>query len=159
MSSFVKFGGQISMTFKQFALKWPCVSWHVSLSFTCSFRMKFMWEVLNLYTNLFGFETSRWKSPRKNQGSLKKDPSLVSKLLKTSQSYRGNRRPIGEGRRLTLRPGRDASKKQTYSKTTDQQNGPLVGWLSVDWSIGRGLPSCTVHCNVRRQVVSSPTSK
>ena len=80
VSSSMKFGSQTSMTFERFALKQTCVSWHVSSILTCSFSMKFIWEVLNSYTNIFGMETFGKKSPRTIQGSLRKNPSSKPRL-------------------------------------------------------------------------------
>lgn len=46
-----------------------------------------MLEVLNMYTNIFGFETSGSNSPRANQGFLEKDPKCELRLSKNFLTY------------------------------------------------------------------------
>ena len=141
-----------SMTFERFALKRPCVSWHVLSSFTCLFRIKFMWEVLNSYTNIFKFETSEQTSLRTIQGSLRKDPSRVPKLSKTSPTYGGNRRPVGGH----LGVGDSNISTRLIRKPWTNRT---VRWLSYGSSIAIrlwGLPPCAVHCNIRGEIVNSP---
>ena len=43
--------------------------------FTCSFLFKFMWEVPNISTSVFGLETSVHDSPGTNQSFLEEDPT------------------------------------------------------------------------------------
>ena len=71
-----------SKEFERYVLSRTCTFTWVFLIFTCSFWIKLMWEVLNLYTIIFGLGTSGKLSPRTTKGSLRKNPKSVCKLSK-----------------------------------------------------------------------------
>ena len=75
------------MTFERFALKQPCVSYHVLSSSTCSFWIKFMWgstyiiyeniEIVNVWANI----------PKDLPRVLEEGPFTSSQTAKTSPTY------------------------------------------------------------------------
>ena len=121
------------MTLKMFALKQPCVSMHVSSSFTCSFQTKIIQQVLNSIENIFVLETSRKTSPRTTQGSLRKEPFIEPKLPKKAQPTIGNQRlmrqstPRWKGSvNWELCVGEKRTNTSLSPRPWTQQDGPLV---------------------------------
>lgn len=161
---FVIFGGQtyknVQVVWKVFLVTSLCVL-VVSLSITSSFWMKFMWMVLNSYTIILGLETCGWKSPRTNQGSLRRKASRVPKLSKSSPFYGCNRRLVGQPSLRRLRGiHRNLGVKYTKTKRilnpkpqTNEtvfrlKDEPLVAICLWD------LPLCTVHYNTRGEILN-----
>ena len=97
-----------SMTFERCALKWPCVSRHVSSSFKYSFWMKVMWEVINSYNIMFGLETQGKDPEGPTNGPWGRThvggqncPKAVHLWMAIDVQWPG-RRPIGFGHCLIL---------------------------------------------------------
>ena len=96
----------------------------------CEFYMfifdEFTWEVLKSYTIMFGLETSGKTSLRTIQGSLRKDPNLLSRLSQVGPKRRRHRRLVGQST-----PRRWVSSVGTYYCEEGgpwQVSDPTNGW-------------------------------
>ena len=109
VSSFVKFGGQLLKNVhnvRNVFLEMTLCVYACFVYFYVFVFIKFMWEVLNVYKNIFGLETSKKTSSRTIQGSLRKDPCLWQKLPKEIQPTDNKQWPV-ENRSQNSRKGLD----------------------------------------------------
>ena len=148
-----------SMTFERYALKLPCVSRHVSSSFTCLFWMKFMWEVLNSYTIVFGWKLPGKLSTRTIQGSLRKDPTWCQGCPRQAPNdgavdgLWAYWRPFDGFRLQVLSLGEVRDPWQVSGPTNSCQYDPSVGRRPVNRVVTEGffpaqalLPSQGMNC-------------
>ena len=154
------------MTFERFALKRPCVSMNVLLSFT-SFILdeihvrgpKIVYEHIWVGNILENIHKGPSKGPWRR--TFQECPSCQKPAQPTG--YEGNRHPVGKSmpRRWGVFGGNIGVE---YSKTNTSlspkaQTNRTVRWLRDGPSMAFrlwGLPPFAGHCNVRGEFVNSP---
>lgn len=121
-----------------------------------------MLEVLKLFINIFVFEKFGWMSRSTNKGTLRKDPSLKTMLLKTDpkwlrQTTWASGRPVNACHRSWLSLGSAISERQVSEPNNEM---PI---LSVDWQIVFQLVNhrwywflCRFTAMSRGEVLDSP---
>ena len=161
------------MTIERVALKWQCVSMHVSLSFTCSLWIKFMWYVLKSLTNISRLKTSVKTSRRTIKGSFRIDYFHWAKIAQDNPTFVGSRRLVGHLKpcRWGVISGYLGVVNEDPKTSLIPNHGPTgwsVGqgtgrrWSSIDWVCipaqsllcSRGEVVNSSHINIRERVVT-----
>ena len=136
------------MTFERFSLKLPCVSRNVSLIFTWSYWVKFIWYVLNSYTSIFGLKSIGKYLEGPPKGPWGRTQSWYKDCPRHPKPRRHalwvTRRLVGRVSSLGPSRGSGGTKDNPQSQTTDQQDGPLVKGRAIDGpSVDSIVPSCS----------------
>ena len=102
------FRGQTCMKFERFSLWRACMFRCTIACFTCSYLLKLMFEVPNLYTRIFWWETYGHDLRRINPRVLEEDSTCSSRLSNQVPTNEGNQQTVGPSthhrleRRLTI---------------------------------------------------------